>query len=124
LLNGEVVDLAFTDGIAHDNSYKLGKSKKIEMNGLYIRDLGYFDTTYFNQLEIAILLTLHIQNKLGQFLWAEEEFEISPIKAAKLIKKNLAVSWRHFYKAKVKCLAGLKNWQNLFIKEQKRNRVN
>jgi len=30
----------------------------------------------------------HIYNKLGQFLWDEEEFELSPMKAAKLIKKN------------------------------------
>ncbi len=248
LLNGQVVDLALTDGVANDNLYKLGKSEKVEANGLYIRDLGYLDSVYLNKLAsnqayflsrsksnsvysqlndegkyirikiadhlpkegeikeipdvylgggktktkvrlimqgvpqevaikrlqklettkarhknwtlsqqakdmcwfniyitnaekdklpasmvrlvyslrwqielifkiwksifkidkvkkmsifrfecyiysklIAILLTLHIQNKLGQFLWDEEEFELSPIKAAKLIKKNLVV---------------------------------
>jgi len=37
---------------------------------------------------ISILLTLHIQNTLGQFLWDEGGFELSPMKAAKLIKKT------------------------------------
>lgn len=46
-----------------------------------------FECYIYSKL-IAILLTLRIQNKLGQFLWEEEAFEISPIKAAKLIKKN------------------------------------
>lgn len=46
-----------------------------------------FECYIYSKL-IAILLTLHIQNKLGQFLWEEYEFELSPIKAAKLIKKN------------------------------------
>ncbi len=248
LLNGQVVDIALTDGVANDNLYKLGKSEKIEANGLYIRDLGYWDLDHLNKLAsngayflsrsksnsvysqlndggkyirinladhlpkqgevkqlldvyigggktkakvrlimqgvpqevaikrlkkleatkarhknwtlsqqakdmcwfniyitnadeeklpasmvrlvyslrwqielifkiwksvfkidkvkkmsifrfecyiysklITILLTLHIQNKLGQFLWDEDEFELSPIKAAKLIKKSLVV---------------------------------
>ena len=46
-----------------------------------------FECYIYSKL-IAILLTLHIQNKLGQYLWDENEFELSPIKAAKLIKKN------------------------------------
>lgn len=48
-----------------------------------------FECYIYSRL-IAILLTLHIHNKLGQFLWEEEEFELSPMKAAKLVKKN---SW-------------------------------
>jgi len=51
LLNGQVVDLALTDGVANDNLYKLGKDEEIEANGLYIRDLGYFDTAYLNKLD-------------------------------------------------------------------------
>ena len=47
-----------------------------------------FECYIYSRL-IAILLTLHIHNKLGQFLWDEEEFELSPMKAAKLIKKKL-----------------------------------
>jgi len=48
-----------------------------------------FECYIYSKL-IAILLTLHIHNKLGQFLWEEEEIELSPMKAAKLIKKKLS----------------------------------
>lgn len=47
-----------------------------------------FECYIYSKL-IAILLTLHIHNKLGQFLWDEHELELSPMKTAKLIKKNL-----------------------------------
>ncbi|MFT4760907.1 MAG: hypothetical protein ACI9XO_001137 [Paraglaciecola sp.] len=50
LLNGEVVDLALTDGVAHDNLYKLGKTETIQANGFYIRDLGYLDLNYLNSV--------------------------------------------------------------------------
>lgn len=46
-----------------------------------------FECYIYSKL-IAILITLRIQNKVGQFLWEEEKFELSPIKAAKLIKKS------------------------------------
>lgn len=46
-----------------------------------------FECYIYSKL-IAILLTLHIHDRLGQYLWDEEEFELSPIKAARLIKKN------------------------------------
>ena len=46
-----------------------------------------FESYIFSKI-IAILITLRIQNKIGQFLWEEEKFELSPIKAAKLIKKS------------------------------------
>lgn len=46
-----------------------------------------FECYIYSKL-IAILLTLHVHDRLGQFLWDEEEFELSPIKAARLIKKN------------------------------------
>jgi len=46
-----------------------------------------FESYIYSKL-IAILLTLNIHNKLGQYLWDEYDFELSPMKAAKLIKKN------------------------------------
>ncbi len=46
-----------------------------------------FECYIYSRL-IAIFLTLHIHNRLGHFLWEEEEFELSPIKSTKLIKKN------------------------------------
>lgn len=46
-----------------------------------------FECYIYSKL-IAIVLTLHINNQLGRFLWDEYEFELSPMKAAKLIKKN------------------------------------
>lgn len=51
LLNGEVADLLLTDGVSNDSSYKFGKDEQIEANGLYIRDLGYLNSTYLNALE-------------------------------------------------------------------------
>lgn len=59
--------------------FKIDKIKKMS--------IFRFECYIYSKL-IAILLTLRIQNKIGQFLWEEEEFEISPMKAAKLIKKN------------------------------------
>lgn len=59
--------------------FKIDKVKKMS--------IFRFECYIYSKL-IAILLTLHIHNKLGQFLWEEEEFELSPMKAAKLIKKN------------------------------------
>lgn len=50
LLNGGVADILLTDGAANDNLYKLGATEQIKQNGLYIRDLGYFDLDYLNDL--------------------------------------------------------------------------
>lgn len=50
LLNGAVTDILLTDGAANDNKYKLGKEEKVQSNGLYIRDLGYFDLAYLNTI--------------------------------------------------------------------------
>lgn len=46
-----------------------------------------FECYIYSKL-ISILLTLHVQNKLGQYLWEEQVLELSPLKASKLIKKN------------------------------------
>jgi len=51
LLNGLIQDVFITDGVAHDNLYKLGNKEQIQPQGLYIKDLGYYDATYFNNLE-------------------------------------------------------------------------
>lgn len=50
ILNGGVADILLTDGAANDNLYKLGKDEKIQSKGLYIRDLGYLDLDYLNNL--------------------------------------------------------------------------
>lgn len=50
LLNGLIQDVHITDGVAHDNLYKFGKTEQIKPSGLYLRDLGYYDVTYFNNL--------------------------------------------------------------------------
>ena len=52
LLNGEVADILLTDGAANDNTYKLGEFEKIEVNGLYIRDLGYLDLGHLNKVAV------------------------------------------------------------------------
>lgn len=62
--------------------FKIDKVKKMS--------IFRFECYIYSKL-IAILLTLHIHNKLGQFLWDEEDFELSPMKTAKIIKKNLVV---------------------------------
>jgi len=63
--------------------FKIDKVKKMS--------IFRFECYIYSKL-IAILLTLHIHNKLGQFLWDEEEFELSTIKTAKLIKKTYGLN--------------------------------
>lgn len=46
-----------------------------------------FECYLYSKL-IAIFLSLHIHNKFSNFLWEEHEFETSPMKTTKLIKKN------------------------------------
>jgi len=59
--------------------FKIDKVKKMS--------IFRFECYIYSKL-IAILITLHINNKVGQFLWDEHGFELSTMKAAKLIKKN------------------------------------
>ncbi len=72
LLNGQITDLFLTDGVANDNLYKLGKLEKIEANGLYMRDLGYYDLKYFLKLDkekgyfLSRAKTDAAYNKLGE----------------------------------------------------------
>jgi len=51
LLNGMVQDIFITDGKANDNLYKFGSGEQIQIGGLYIRDLGYYDVEYFYTLD-------------------------------------------------------------------------
>jgi len=66
--------------------FKIGKSI-FKIDKVKNINIFRFECYIYSKL-IAMILTLHIQNKLGQFLWEQEEFELSPIKAARLVKKN------------------------------------
>jgi len=46
-----------------------------------------FECYLYSKL-IAIFITLYIHNKFSEYLWEISEFETSPMKTAKLIKKN------------------------------------
>jgi len=46
-----------------------------------------FECYLYSKL-IAIFITLYIQNRFSEYLWETSEFEASPMKTAKLIKKN------------------------------------
>lgn len=48
-----------------------------------------FECYIYSKL-IAILITIYIQNKFSAYLWGKSEFETSPLKTAKLIKKNFS----------------------------------
>lgn len=66
--------------------FKIWKSV-FEIDKVKKMSIFRFECYIYSKL-IAILLTLHIHNKLGQFLWEEKELELSPIIVAKLIKKK------------------------------------
>jgi len=85
-LPASIVRLVYTLRWQIELMFKIWKSV-FDIDKVKSMSIFRFECYIYSKL-IAILLTLHIQNKLGQFLWDEDEFEISPIKAAKLIKKN------------------------------------
>jgi len=79
-----------------------------------------FECYIYSKL-IAILLTLHIHNKLGQFLWDEEEFELSPMKAAKLIKKRFGGLKDALLTSKKRLIKWFDQTANLLIKRAKKH---
>jgi len=87
LLPADLVRLVYTIRWQIELLFKIWKSV-FKIDQVKKMSIFRFECYIYSKL-IAILLTLHIHNKLGQFLWDEENFELSPMKAAKLIKKNL-----------------------------------
>jgi len=81
-----VIRLVYTLRWQIELIFKIWKSV-FKINEVKKMSIFRFECYFYSKL-IAILLTLHINNKFGQFLWDEHEFELSPMKAAKLIKKN------------------------------------
>lgn len=86
ILPMEIIRLVYTLRWQIELIFKIWKSV-FKIDEVKKMSIFRFECYIYSKL-IAILLTLHIHNKLGQFLWDEFEFELSPIKAAKLIKKN------------------------------------
>ena len=92
--------------------FKIDKVKKMS--------IYRFECYIYSKL-IAILLTLHIHNKLGQFLWDEEEFELSPMKAAKLIKKRFGGLKDALLTSKKRLIKWFDQTANLLIKRAKKH---
>lgn len=88
ILPAELVRILYTLRWQIELLFKIWKSV-FNIDKVKKMSIFRFECYIYSKL-IAILLTLHIHNKLGQFLWEEEEIELSPMKTAKLIKKN----WR------------------------------
>lgn len=78
-----------------------------------------FECYIYSKL-IAILLTLHIHNKLGQFLWDEEEFELSPLKTAKLVKKKFLGLMEALLVSKQRLTKWFNQTANLLIKRARK----
>lgn len=87
MLATEIIRLIYTLRWQIELIFKIWKSV-FKIDQVKKMSIFRFECYIYSKL-IAILLTLHIHNKVGQFLWDEHQFELSPLKAAKLIKKNL-----------------------------------
>lgn len=88
ILATEIIRLIYTLRWQIELIFKIWKSV-FKIDKVKKMSIFRFECYIYSKL-IAILITLHIHNKIGQFLWDEHDFELSPMKAAKLIKKN---SW-------------------------------
>lgn len=86
ILPASIVRLIYTLRWQIELLFKIWKSV-FKIDEVKKMSIFRFECYIYSKL-IAILLTLHIHNKFGQFLWEEEEIELSPMKAAKVVKKN------------------------------------
>jgi len=88
MLDTKIIRLIYTLRWQIELIFKIWKSV-FKIDEVKKMSIFRFECYIYSKL-IAILITLHIHNKVGQILWDEYDFELSPMKAAKLIKKN---SW-------------------------------
>lgn len=79
MLNKKLIRLVYTLRWQIELIFKIWKSV-FEIDKVKKMNIFRFECYIYSKL-IAILLTLHIQNKLGQILWDKYDFELSRIKA-------------------------------------------